>query len=76
MDRSQAPFVTRSVTPESLTPALGRAQDLGHPVYDCVYFGLAVTENCRVVTADGRFADIVGAQPSLAGTLILMDEVS
>ena len=75
-DLSQAPVLTRPATPESLTPALGLAQDLGHPVYDCVYLALAVSENCRVVTADRRFADVVRAQPSLAGMLILLDEVS
>lgn len=74
-DLSQAPLATRPATPESISPALSLAQDLGHPVYDCVYLALALAENCQMVTADKRFAEIVRIQPSLAERVILLSDI-
>ena len=35
---------------------------LKHPVYDCLYLALAITQNCQLVTADDKFAHaLVGA---------------
>lgn len=28
---------------------------LSHPVYDCLYLALAMVEDCRLVTVDGKF---------------------
>lgn len=75
-DLSQAPVLARPATPESLSPALTLAQDLGHSVYDCLYLALAVAESCRVVTADRRFADVVRLHPYLADSLVLLDDVT
>jgi len=35
--------------------ALELADELGHPVYDCLYLACAEAEHCPVVTADRRF---------------------
>ena len=75
-DLGQAPVLTRPATAKSLTPALGLAQDLDHPIYDCVYLAHALLENCLVITADRRFAEAVRAHPSFADTLILLDEIA
>jgi predicted nucleic acid-binding protein len=32
------------------------AQDLDHPVYDCLYLALAESLNCRLVTSDARLS--------------------
>jgi len=76
LDLSQAPVLAHQTTPDGLAPALTLAQDLGHSVYDCLYLALAMTENCRVVTADRRFADIVRLHPYLTDSLILLDEIA
>jgi predicted nucleic acid-binding protein len=39
-----------------LASALKLANDIGHPVYDCVYLALALDQDTHVVTADQRFA--------------------
>jgi predicted nucleic acid-binding protein len=36
--------------------ALGLAEALAHPVYDCLYLALALARGTRVVTRDKRFA--------------------
>ena len=74
-DLTQAPVISRPATPDSLGPALGLAQDIGHPVYDCLYLSLALAEKCCVITADKRFADVVKDHPYLADSLVLLDEV-
>ena len=75
-DLSQAPVLSQPTTPETLAPALALAQDLGHSVYDCLYLALAVTEACRMVTADKRFADVVRLHPFLADSLFLLEEIT
>ena len=74
-DLSRAPVMSRPVTPDSLAPALGLAQDIGHPVYDCLYLAMAVAEKCHVVTADRRFAEVVRRHPCLAESLLLLGEI-
>ena len=44
------------------------ATELDHPIYDCFYLALAVTEDSRLVTADRRFHQRVAAGP-LAGRI-------
>lgn len=43
--------------------ALDLSFQLKHPVYDCMYLALAIAENCKLVTADLKFAEAI----SLAG---------
>ncbi len=43
-----------------LLAAAELADELGHPVYDCLYLAAAIRENTYVVTADTRFHDRVG----------------
>lgn len=74
-DLSQAPVISRPATPDTLAPALGLAQDIGHSVYDCLYLSLALAEKCCVITADRRFADVVKVHPYIADSLILLDNI-
>ncbi len=39
--------------------ALGLALQLEHPVYDCLYLALALQRDLLLITADGRFTDVV-----------------
>jgi predicted nucleic acid-binding protein len=43
-----------------LRPAVRLAAELGHPVYDCVYFALAASHSAALATADERLRQ--GAQ--------------
>ncbi|MYB52605.1 MAG: type II toxin-antitoxin system VapC family toxin [Acidobacteriia bacterium] len=56
------PFSTRELAASSTRLAV----DLDHPVYDCFYLALAIQEQYRVVTADGRFHRKVSGHPYLA----------
>lgn len=42
------------------------AIELDHPAYDCLYLALAVTKDCRFVTADERFLRRLGQHPQSA----------
>jgi hypothetical protein len=44
-----------------------------HPVYDCLYLALASQLDCRVVTADRRFASVF-ASGATAGRVVLLDD--
>ena len=46
------------------------ATDLRHPVYDCFYLALAITEDFPVVTADTRFYDKVRKHPYLGDRIV------
>jgi predicted nucleic acid-binding protein len=65
-----APVVSLPSEPH-LGAALKLANDVGHPIYDCIYLALAVQQNTYVVTADRRFA-AVAERPSLAGRVRLL----
>jgi predicted nucleic acid-binding protein len=62
-----------------LTRIFGGAVEIsvvtGASVYDCLYVALAVAENCRLVTADGRLIDKM-AGTSFAGLLTPLDSFS
>lgn len=45
---------------ELLPAAFALAIELDHPVYDCLYLALALTEDCPLVTADRRLAEAAG----------------
>jgi len=44
---------------EILERAFALAQELAHPVYDCLYLALALERRCPLVTADERFVTAV-----------------
>lgn len=44
------------LTIEQLGVAAALAIDLGHPLADCVYLGLAIALDCPLVTCDAKFA--------------------
>ena len=64
--------VTAVPIEEDLPAALGFAQALGHPVYDCLYLALALRENTHVITADARFHAAVQAHPDVAHAVRLL----
>jgi predicted nucleic acid-binding protein len=39
-----------------LTEAFALALELGEPIYDCIYLAAAIATECKLVTADARFA--------------------
>ncbi|HTQ13708.1 MAG TPA: type II toxin-antitoxin system VapC family toxin [Rhizomicrobium sp.] len=45
--------------------ALSLANELAHPIYDCLYLAAAVREVTYVVTADSRFAALVSRRADL-----------
>jgi predicted nucleic acid-binding protein len=44
-DLLQAPVIARPATPDSLTATLALAQDIGHPLYDCLYLAFEPDAN-------------------------------
>lgn len=42
------------------------ANQLGHPVYDCLYLSAAVQNETKVITADHRFASAVARHANLS----------
>jgi predicted nucleic acid-binding protein len=63
----KAPVASLPIEPY-LERALELAMEISHPVYDCIYFALALHHQTHVVTADRRFV-------SAAGTLALAGRV-
>lgn len=51
--------------------ALELADELNHPVYDCVYLALAFHAGVKVVTADGRFHDRIQRSRYAGHTMFL-----
>lgn len=50
-------FIDRTVeTAPMLGEAMRLSVELGHALYDCLYLLVALKENGRVLTADGKFA--------------------
>ena len=47
--------------------ALGLAFQLDHPVYDCLYLALALQRDLLLITADGRFTDVVQRHGEYSG---------
>lgn len=48
-----------------LSDAFLLANQLGHPIYDCLYLAAAIREDTYVVTADARFSKAVSSDPKL-----------
>lgn len=57
-----------------IAPALEIANHTDRTVYDSLYLALAIRENCRVVTADRRFAQAIQKTP-LANHLLWVEDV-
>jgi predicted nucleic acid-binding protein len=55
-----------------LLAAADLANELAHPVYDCLYLALAIREDTCVVTADGRFHAVVDRSPTHKGAVRLL----
>ena len=51
------------------------AADLRHPVYDCFYLALAMTEDVPVVTADTRFYNKVRKHPYLGDRVVHVADI-
>jgi len=48
---------------ELIVPAFELATGLDRSVYDSIYLALAVSERCKLLTADRKFYDVVSASP-------------
>jgi predicted nucleic acid-binding protein len=59
-----------------LAAAVGLANELAHPVYDCLYLAVARAEGALLVTADRRLVTASAKSPSLAGLVRLLGDVS
>ncbi len=66
-----SPIVSTPVE-HDLSAALKLANELAHPIYDCLYLALALREETHVVTADRRFAALAAARPDLGGRIRLL----
>jgi predicted nucleic acid-binding protein len=55
-------------------PAAGCAYALGQTVYDCFYLVLAVTQQCQMVTADGKFYNALKTS-SYASNLLWVENI-
>jgi predicted nucleic acid-binding protein len=74
-DLLRAPLETCPLGPAETKGPLGLAADLRHPVYDCCYLDLALARRTVVVTADRRFRTLAERQPSLAGSVVHLDDL-
>jgi len=71
---STAP-VTSVSEPDDLTSAFQIAQQLRHPVYDCLYLALAIRQDTHVITADRRFLTACARDRSLKQRVRLLDGI-
>ncbi len=63
----------RSIDTERLVESgLRLADDLGHPIYDCLYLATAIELDTIVITADRRFQKAVGRRAALKRRLRLL----
>jgi predicted nucleic acid-binding protein len=77
IDILKAAPVTIPASMRQLVASASRlALDLDHPVYDCFYLALGVQEHYPVVTADGRFLNVVRAHPYLSSQIIHLQDVT
>jgi predicted nucleic acid-binding protein len=65
-----APVASLAIEPH-ISPALSLAEQIGHPVYDCIYLAFALHHDTHVITADRRFAAAAN-RPGLAGRVRLL----
>lgn len=70
-----APVATALIE-DDLLAAADLANELGHPVYDCLYLAMAIRESTYVVTADGRFHSAAERSPKVRGIVRMLDALS
>jgi len=68
---STAP-ITTVPSDRDLPHALNLANELRHPIYDCLYLATALRENAHVVTADKRFVSALAHRTDLANRVRLL----
>jgi predicted nucleic acid-binding protein len=59
-----------------LEGAIALATELRHSLYDCLYLALALDERVPLVTADGRFVEVVRRHRALSGAVALLAETA
>jgi predicted nucleic acid-binding protein len=64
--------ITNSDIEADMQSALALANELAHPIYDCIYLALALRENTHVVTADRRFVAIASRHVDLRERIRLL----
>lgn len=55
-----------------LAAAVGLANEMAHPIYDCLYLAIARSEGTPLVTADRKLALAATKSPSLVGLVRLL----
>ncbi|MBA3812727.1 MAG: type II toxin-antitoxin system VapC family toxin [Caulobacteraceae bacterium] len=68
-----APVTTGAIENDLLAVA-DLANQLSHPVYDCLYLAMALRESAYVTTADRRFRGAVERSPTLKGAVRLLGD--
>ena len=61
---------------ELLDSALRLSLELDHPVYDCLYFALALQRRFPLVTADEKLAKAARKQRNLAASVVLLSDLT
>jgi predicted nucleic acid-binding protein len=59
-----------------IMPAFELATGLDRTIYDSIYLALAVSERCRLLTADSKFYDVVSASPYSENIQWVEDDLS
>jgi predicted nucleic acid-binding protein len=73
---ADAPLTIPGSMKQLMAAAARLADDLDHPVYDCMYLALALQEQRPVITADRRFFGAVQDHPYLAGQVVMLESLA
>jgi predicted nucleic acid-binding protein len=73
---ADAPLTIPGSMKQLMAAAARLADDLDHPVYDCMYLALALQEQRPVITADRRFYAAVQGHPYLAGQVVMLESLA
>jgi predicted nucleic acid-binding protein len=73
---ADAPLTVPSSMRQLMIAAARLADDLDHPVYDCLYLALALQEQRPVITADRRFYSVVQGHPYLARHVVTLESLA
>jgi predicted nucleic acid-binding protein len=71
-----APLTVPSSMRQLMAAAARLANDLDHPVYDCLYLALALQEERPLITADRRFQGAVQRHPYLARHVVALESLT
>jgi len=58
-----------------LQSGLDLAMSLRHSIQDCLFLALAIERDCRLLTADVKFRDLVMARSDLGPRIVLLAEL-